>query len=86
MLLFVVLFECVTRDAVFIMRLMIASCFLVIILSLTAGLLDVLGPTHIVCQALRSTASLSILSGTAVYVLYYADEMFVRFFRSSPER
>jgi len=61
-----VLYDCLTPDAVFIMRLMIASCFLVIVLSLTAGLMDVLGPTHIICQTLRSTACLSILSGAAL--------------------
>ena len=61
----VVLYDCVTRDAVIIMRLMIASCFLTIVLSLTAGLLDALGPAHIICQAFRSTASLAILSGAA---------------------
>jgi len=66
LLLCVVLYDCVTRDAVFIMRVMIASCFLVIILSFTAGLMDVLGPAHVICQALRSTASLSVLSGAAV--------------------
>ena len=62
----VVLFDCVTRDAVYIMRIMIAACFLIIVLSLTAGLMDLLGPTHIICQALQSTAGLSVLSGAAV--------------------
>jgi len=61
-----VLFNCVTPDAVFVLRVIIALCFIVVILSLSGFLMDTTGPTHVVCRAIRFTASLSILSGDAV--------------------
>jgi len=64
-LLCTVLLDCVTRDVVFIIRVIIALCFLIILLSLAACLMDVFGPTHVVCRAIRFTASVSILSGSS---------------------
>jgi len=58
-----VLLDCVTPDAIFTMRVIIALCLLIIFLSAAACLMDILGPTHIVCRAIRFTASLSILAG-----------------------
>jgi len=72
----VVLLDCVTSDIVFVIRVIIALCFFVIFVSLNACIMDMFGPTHVVCRAIRFTASLSILSG----MLLCACQLFVRLF------
>lgn len=61
----VVLLDCVTPNIVFVMRVIIALCLLIIVLSLIACIMDMFGPTHTICRAIRFTASLPILSGAA---------------------
>jgi len=62
----VVLLDCVTSDVVFVMRVIIALSMFIMFICAVACIMDVFGPTHVVCRAIRFTASLSILSGTAL--------------------
>jgi len=61
----IVLLDCVTSDAILILRVIISLCMFVLFFSAVAFLMDIFGPTHVVCRAIRFTASLPILSGTA---------------------
>jgi len=60
-----VLLDCVTPEVVLVLQVIIALCFIVIIISLSACVMDVFGPTNRICRAIRYTASLAVLSGTA---------------------
>lgn len=57
-----VLLDCITEPTVFLMKCIIVSCFVIIIFSLTAFILDLVGPTNRILRAIRTNAVFSILS------------------------
>lgn len=64
-----VLVNCVTPPLVFVMRSIIALCFLTILFSLVAFILHLVGPTHRVFRSLRSNGIFSIISVTICIII-----------------
>lgn len=64
-----VLVNCVTPPLVFVMRSIIALCFLTILFSLVAFILHLVGPTHRVFRSLRGNGIFSIISVTICIII-----------------
>lgn len=83
-----VLIDCVTPSLVFIMRVIIALCALVLLFSLIAFVLHLLGSSHRVLRAIRSNAIFSIASAIICIVInglsYLVVEQLTNYFQANP--